>query len=71
MTKPTPERSAVTDAAQATLQQAGYRVLDLDWDLECQCAPVIRHRYLGRLSGPLADRVTVKAQMTIPSERDR
>jgi len=38
---------------------------------ECQCTPVIRHRYLGRLSGPLADRVTVKARMVIPSERDR
>ena len=32
MTKPPPDRSAVTDAAQATLQHAGYRVLDLDWD---------------------------------------
>ena len=32
MTKPPPpDRSAVTDAAQATLQQAGYRVLDHDW----------------------------------------
>jgi magnesium chelatase family protein len=36
----------------------------------CQCTPVTRRRYLGRLSGPLADRVTVKARMTIPSERD-
>src|SRR5580658_7408106 len=31
MTKPPPDRSAVTDAAQATLQLAGYRVLDQDW----------------------------------------
>jgi len=32
MTKPPPDRSAVTEAAQATLQEAGYRVLDQDWD---------------------------------------
>jgi magnesium chelatase family protein len=38
---------------------------------QCRCTPVIRHRYLGRLSGPLADRVTVKARMTVPSQRDR
>jgi Holliday junction resolvase-like predicted endonuclease len=31
VTKPPPDRSAVTDAAQATLQLAGYRVLDHDW----------------------------------------
>jgi Holliday junction resolvase-like predicted endonuclease len=32
MTKPPPpDRSTITDAAQATLQQAGYRVLDHDW----------------------------------------
>jgi magnesium chelatase family protein len=37
---------------------------------ECQCAPAARHRYLGRLSGPLTDRIAVKARMTIPSERD-
>jgi magnesium chelatase family protein len=37
---------------------------------DCRCTPVTRRRYLGRLSGPLADRVTVKARMTIPSERD-
>jgi magnesium chelatase family protein len=37
---------------------------------ECQCTPATRRRYLGRMSGPLADRVTVKARMTIPSERD-
>jgi magnesium chelatase family protein len=30
----------------------------------------MRRRYLGRLSGPLLDRVTVKARMTVPSERD-
>ncbi|HUN35886.1 MAG TPA: ATP-binding protein [Trebonia sp.] len=36
----------------------------------CQCTPVMRRRYLGRLAGPLLDQVTVKAQMTIPSERD-
>jgi Holliday junction resolvase-like predicted endonuclease len=29
--KPPPDRIAVADAAQATLQQAGYRVLDQDW----------------------------------------
>jgi Holliday junction resolvase-like predicted endonuclease len=33
MTKPPlPDRSTVIDAAQATLQQAGYRVLDHDWN---------------------------------------
>jgi magnesium chelatase family protein len=37
---------------------------------ECQCTPATRRRYLGRLSGPLTDRVTVKAWMTIPSKRD-
>jgi Holliday junction resolvase-like predicted endonuclease len=32
MTKPPPpDRSTIMDAAQATLQQAGYRVLDHDW----------------------------------------
>jgi Holliday junction resolvase-like predicted endonuclease len=32
MTKPAPpDRSTVTDAAQAILRQAGYRVLDHDW----------------------------------------
>ena len=29
---PPPDRPAVTSAAQATLRQAGYRVLDHDWD---------------------------------------
>jgi magnesium chelatase family protein len=37
---------------------------------ECQCTPAARHRYLGRLSGPLTDRIAMKARMTIPSERD-
>jgi magnesium chelatase family protein len=37
---------------------------------ECQCTPAARHRYLGRLSGPLADRIAVKARMTIPFQRD-
>ena len=37
---------------------------------QCQCTPVMRRRYLGRLAGPLLDQVTVKAQMAIPSERD-
>jgi len=33
MTRPAPpDRSTVTDAAQATLRQAGYRLLDHDWD---------------------------------------
>ena len=32
MTKPPPpDRSTITDTAQATLQQAGYCVLDRDW----------------------------------------
>jgi Holliday junction resolvase-like predicted endonuclease len=30
--KPLPDRTAVTDIAQATLRQAGYRVLDHDWE---------------------------------------
>jgi Holliday junction resolvase-like predicted endonuclease len=32
--KPPPDRSTVTDAAQATLRRAGYRVLDHDWASE-------------------------------------
>ena len=28
---PPPDRSTITDAAQAALYQAGYRVLDRDW----------------------------------------
>jgi len=38
---------------------------------QCQCTPAIRRRYLGRLAGPLSDRASVKARMTIASEHDR
>jgi magnesium chelatase family protein len=37
---------------------------------DCRCTPALRRCYLGRLSGPLADRIAVKARMTIPSECD-
>jgi magnesium chelatase family protein len=30
---------------------------------ECSCSPAARRRYLGRLSGPLLDRIEVKARM--------
>jgi magnesium chelatase family protein len=30
---------------------------------DCECSPATRRRYLGRLSGPLLDRVDVKVQM--------
>ena len=32
-------------------------------DRDCTCAPNVRRRYLGRLSGPLLDRVDVRAEL--------
>ncbi|MGI8307803.1 YifB family Mg chelatase-like AAA ATPase [Saccharopolyspora hattusasensis] len=32
-------------------------------DLDCQCAPQVRRRYLGKLSGPLLDRVDLRVRM--------
>ena len=34
----------------------------------CSCSPVARSRYLGRLSGPLQDRISLRASMS-PAER--
>jgi magnesium chelatase family protein len=36
----------------------------------CQCSPAARRRYLGRLSGPLMDRVDVKVVLQPVSRRD-
>jgi magnesium chelatase family protein len=36
----------------------------------CQCTPAARRRYLGRLSGPLLDRVDVKVRLQPVSRRD-
>ncbi|SBT68219.1 Magnesium chelatase, subunit ChlI C-terminal [Micromonospora sediminicola] len=36
-------------------------------DVDCECAPLARRRYLGRLSGPLLDRVDVL--VTLPAMR--
>lgn len=32
-------------------------------DIDCQCAPGVRRRYLGRLSGPLMDRVDIRVDI--------
>lgn len=32
-------------------------------DLDCQCPPQVRRRYLGKLSGPLMDRVDLRVRM--------
>jgi magnesium chelatase family protein len=32
-------------------------------DVDCQCSPQIRRRYLGKLSGPLMDRVDLRVRM--------
>jgi magnesium chelatase family protein len=32
-------------------------------ELDCQCAPQVRRRYLGKLSGPLLDRVDLRVRM--------
>jgi magnesium chelatase family protein len=36
----------------------------------CSCSPAVRRRYLGRLSGPLLDRVDVKVRLQPVSRRD-
>jgi magnesium chelatase family protein len=36
----------------------------------CRCSPAVRRRYLGRLSGPLLDRVDVKVTLAPVSRRD-
>jgi magnesium chelatase family protein len=36
----------------------------------CRCSPAVRRRYLGRLSGPLMDRVDVKVALAPVSRRD-
>jgi magnesium chelatase family protein len=36
----------------------------------CRCSPAARRRYLGRLSGPLMDRVDVKVTLAPVSRRD-
>ncbi|ADL44964.1 YifB family Mg chelatase-like AAA ATPase [Micromonospora aurantiaca (nom. illeg.)] len=33
-------------------------------DVDCECPPLARRRYLGRLSGPLLDRVDVQVRLT-------
>jgi magnesium chelatase family protein len=36
----------------------------------CRCSPAVRRRYLGRVSGPLLDRVDVKISLQAPSRED-
>ncbi|WP_113700173.1 YifB family Mg chelatase-like AAA ATPase [Nonomuraea lactucae] len=36
----------------------------------CQCTPVVRRRYLGRLSGPLLDRIDMKVTVARSSRRE-
>ncbi|MFT4127617.1 MAG: YifB family Mg chelatase-like AAA ATPase [Gordonia sp. (in: high G+C Gram-positive bacteria)] len=35
-------------------------------DIDCRCTSVVRRRYLGRLSGPLMDRVDIRVRMEPP-----
>jgi magnesium chelatase family protein len=37
---------------------------------ECSCAPIVRRRYLARLSGPLLDRIDVRVTLDRPSLAD-
>jgi len=39
-------------------------------ETECRCSPAARRRYLGRLSGPLLDRVDVKVSLQRPGRED-
>jgi magnesium chelatase family protein len=32
-------------------------------DVDCRCAPAVRHRYLSRISGPLLDRIDLKLEL--------
>ena len=36
-------------------------------DARCTCAPITKRRYLQRISGPLADRIDVRARLTQPN----
>ncbi|WP_137725136.1 YifB family Mg chelatase-like AAA ATPase [Prescottella subtropica] len=38
-------------------------------DVDCVCAPTVRRRYLGRLSGPLLDRVDLRIRMQSASSQ--
>ena len=40
-------------------------------ETECRCSPAARRRYLGRLSGPLPDRVDVKVSLRPPGREER
>ena len=40
------------------------------WPAECTCTPMARRRYLGRLSGPLLDRVDLRIEMHAATRAD-
>jgi magnesium chelatase family protein len=42
-----------------------------DAGLECGCAPLARRRYLGRLSGPLLDRIDLQVRLEQPTRAER
>jgi magnesium chelatase family protein len=44
--------------------------LALERGAECSCTPMARIRYLGRLSGPLLDRVDLRIEMTAATRAD-
>ena len=37
-------------------------------DVDCVCTSIVRRRYLGRLSGPLIDRIDIRVQMEPPGD---